>query len=74
MIIIVKMQELLRQEPSDSQTSVILEMEKKLNPFVFWRRMWKTDRFCTLSSNQYWDWLTYIDVRFSSHRLGRLPE
>jgi len=58
------MQELLRPDTSDSQTSAIMEMERKLNPFIFWRRIWKTDRYCMLSSNQYWDWLTYIDVSF----------
>jgi hypothetical protein len=29
---------------------------------VFWRRLWKQDKFCTISTAQYWDWLTYIDV------------
>ncbi len=48
---------------SDSQTRVILEMERKLNPQVFWRRLWKRDKFCTISTAQYWDWLTYIDVK-----------
>ena len=48
---------------SDSQARVILEMERKLNPTVFWRRLWKRDKFCTISTAQYWDWITYIDVR-----------
>lgn len=47
---------------SDTQSTVILEMEKKLNPTAFWRRFKKNDRFCTISTAQYWDWLTYIDV------------
>ena len=47
---------------SDSQSRVILEMERKLNSQVFWRRLWKRDKFCTISTSQYWDWLTYIDV------------
>jgi hypothetical protein len=49
---------------SDSQSRVILEMERKLNSQVFWRRLWKTDKFCTITTAQYWDWLTYIDVNY----------
>ena len=56
------MQDHLKDDSSDSQSAVILELEKKLNPTVFWRRLWRNDKYCTLSSNQYWDWLTYIDV------------
>ena len=37
-------------------------MEKKLNPVAFWRRLRRQDKYCTISTNQYWDWLTYIDV------------
>ena len=55
--------QVLNASQSDSQTRVILEMERKLNPAVFWRRLWKQDKFCTISTAQYWDWLTYIDVR-----------
>jgi len=51
------------QSNSDSQSRVILEMERKLNPQVFWRRLWKHDKFCTITTAQYWDWLTYIDVK-----------
>jgi hypothetical protein len=47
---------------SDSQSRVILEMERKLNSDVFWRRLWKKDKFCSITTAQYWDWLTYIDV------------
>ena len=47
---------------SDSQSRVILEMERKLNSDVFWRRLWKKDKFCAITTAQYWDWLTYIDV------------
>lgn len=35
---------------SDSQSRVILEMERKLNQQVFWRRLWKRDKFCTIST------------------------
>ena len=55
--------QVLNASQTDSQTRVILEMERKLNPSVFWRRLWKQDKFCTISTAQYWDWLTYIDVR-----------
>jgi hypothetical protein len=47
---------------SDSQSAVIMEMERKLNPTAFWRRFWKHDRYCGITTAQYWDWLTYIDV------------
>lgn len=56
------MTEQLTGSSSDSQSRVILEMERKLNPQVFWRRFRKSDKFCTISTAQYWDWLTYIDV------------
>ncbi|CDW73363.1 dhhc zinc finger domain containing protein [Stylonychia lemnae] len=49
------------ENSSDTQSAVILQMEKKLNPSVYWRRFWKHDKYCMISSNQYWDWLTYID-------------
>ena len=47
--------------PSDSQSVMILQMEKKLNSLWFRRRK-AQDKLCTISSNQYWDWLTYVDV------------
>ena len=37
-------------------------MERILNPSWFLRRLTKNDEYCTLSTSQYWDWLTYIDV------------
>ena len=52
----------LQQTGSDSQSNVILTMERKLNPAVFWRRLWKQDKYCSISTAQYWDWITYIDV------------
>lgn len=36
---------------SDNQSTMILEMERKLNPKVFFRRFWKTDKYCTLSTS-----------------------
>jgi len=57
----------LASSASDSQSTVILEMERKLNSKAFWRRLWKNDKFCSISTAQYWDWLTYIDVR--QHRI-----
>lgn len=48
---------------SDSQSQVILTLERKLNPQAFWRRLWKQDQFCKITTAQYWDWLTYLDVR-----------
>lgn len=45
---------------------MILEMEKKLNRAAYLRRFWKRDKYCTLSTTQFWDWLTYIDVSISS--------
>ena len=55
----------LKLNNSNSQSAVILEMERKLNSNVFYRRFWKTDKFCKLSTGQYWDWLTYLDVRIT---------
>ena len=50
------------QSGSDSQSAVILQMEKKLNPSAYWRRLWSKDKYCSISTAQYWDWLTFIDV------------
>ena len=46
----------------DQRSMMITEMERILNPSWFWRRLAKTDEYCTLSTSQYWDWITYIDV------------
>ena len=51
------------QVESESRTNMIYEMEKKLNANWFARRLRKHDSYATLSTTQYWDWLTYIDVR-----------
>ncbi len=37
-------------------------MERKLNSSWFAKRLQKHDTYSTLSTTQYWDWLTYIDV------------
>lgn len=47
----------------DSRSIMIIEMEKKLNPKWFSRYARRADDFASLSIAQYWDWLTYIDVR-----------
>jgi hypothetical protein len=41
---------------------MIFNMEKKLNATFFAKRFNRKDKFCSLSTNEYWDWLTYIDV------------
>ena len=46
----------------DQRSMMITEMERILNPSWFLRRLTKNDEYCTLSTSQYWDWLTYIDV------------
>ena len=53
---------MVEQTTNDHKSQVIMLMEKKLNPKAYWRRFWKHDKYCGLSTNQYWDWLTYIDV------------
>ena len=48
----------------DNQRSqMIVSMEKTLNAGWFARRTEK-DRLCTLSTSQYWDLITYIDVSY----------
>ena len=41
---------------------MILSMEKTLNSAWFLRRNQAKDNYCTLSTGQYWDLLTYVDV------------
>ena len=51
----------------DSQrSSMIVSMERIFNPAWFNRSGSGRDTLCTLSVAQYWDWLTYIDVRKGS--------
>ena len=42
-----------------------MSMEQKLNPTWFQKRGTAHKNYCTLSTSQYWDWLTYIDVSFA---------
>ena len=55
------MTEHLKGDSSDSQTAVILEMERKLNPVSFYRRLWPQDKYCSLTTSQYWNLINYID-------------
>ena len=48
---------------ANNQSLMIMDMERKLNSKWFARRM-QRDRYCTLSTNQFWDWLVYIDVSY----------
>ena len=48
----------------DNQSQMIFNMERKLNASWFSKRFNKVDKFCSLSTNEYWDWLTYIDVDY----------
>ena len=57
------------QNSTDNQSEVILEMERKLNPTAFWRRLRKNDKYCRITTAQYWDWLTYIDVSTHKQRI-----
>ena len=45
--------------------SIITELEKKLNPDRFFRRV-KKDQYCEISINYYWDLLKYIDDDYLS--------
>lgn len=53
----------MTQNPAEQsqRSTMILSMERTLNKAWFLRRSEK-DAFCTMSTAQYWDWLTYIDV------------
>ena len=44
------MTEHLREESADSQSAVIIELEKKLNPTAFWRRFRKHDQYCKITT------------------------
>ena len=50
----------------DNRTAMIFEMEKKLNPSWF-SRYSKKDAYASISTAQYWDWITFIDVRYHNH-------
>jgi hypothetical protein len=42
-------------------SSIIPDLEKKLNKSAYFKRFVKPD-YCKVSTSQYWDWLRYIDV------------
>ena len=46
----------------DSRSSMIVVMERTFNKAWFMRRTNAKDKLSTLSTSQYWDWLTYVDV------------
>ena len=53
------------QQEDSQRSSMIVSMERIFNPAWF-NRATGRDAHCTLSVAQYWDWLTYIDVRKGS--------
>ena len=55
------MTEHLKGDHSDSQSAVILEMERKLNPVSYYRRLMPRDKNCSLTTSQYWNLINYID-------------
>lgn len=54
--------------------SIVPELERKLNPVSYARRARKMKNI-SLSSNNYWDWLIFIDVGLagSAHRTSTSP-
>ena len=56
----------------DQRSTMIVSMEKTLNSAWFNRRGTAHKNFCSLSTGQYWDWLTYIDV--SRHLSWRISD
>ena len=53
-----------REEARESQSLMIMQMEKKLNPssWIWYKMANKQDQnVAKISISQYWDWLTYID-------------
>ena len=49
-------------QENESRSSMIMSMERTLNSSWFARRQQTKDSYCSLSTGQYWDLLTYIDV------------
>ena len=49
---------------NQQRSAMIMSMEKTFNNAWFMRRESGKDQYCTLSSSQYWDFITYIDVCF----------
>ena len=58
----------MNREEDSSRSSMIISMERTLNSSWFNRRDQTRGSNCTLSTSQYWDWLTYIDVSTISCR------
>ena len=54
-------------QENESRSSMIMSMERTLNSSWFARRQQTKDSYCSLSTGQYWDLLTYIDVRSNPH-------
>ena len=52
----------MNREEDNERSSMIVSMERTLNSSWFGRRASARSQCCTLSTSQYWDWLTYIDV------------
>lgn len=65
------------QDNVSDQSLMIVNMERKLNASWFSRRTEK-DKFCKISTTQFWDWLVYVDVSCHTQlrvlQIGRLPE
>ena len=57
----------------DNRSSMIMSMEAKLNPTWFAKRATAHTKYCTLSTGQYWDWLSYVDVSSFSVFLYNAP-
>ena len=52
----------MNRAEDQQRSSMIMSMERTLNSSWFGRRDQTRTNYCTLSTSQYWDWLTYIDV------------
>lgn len=59
------MSQLTGTDKANDQSLMIMDMERKLNWGWFSRRHVK-DKYATLSTNQFWDWLVYIDVTYQT--------
>ena len=46
----------------DARSTMIMAMERTFNVAWFKQRTNASDKLSTLSTSQYWDWLTYVDV------------
>jgi len=57
----------------EETNAIVHDMEKTLNSRGIWNLIQGEKRFTRISTNQYWDWLTYIDVSSLIDITGRLP-